>query len=151
MSSDVSQTDLDFVTYGHGVIAFDKAEGLQAQTQAQTPGVRAIAQKLSDRADYFQKLTDQAAAEAGITMPNELPYDLRVRLIHMTIQHGLDFDKTYLADQIASHENFQSSLEAEASGGRNPKLKAIAQQAVPVVQDDLTQLRRLQQTKGMMM
>jgi len=46
----------------------------------------------------------QLAKEAGIKPPDVLRNDLRVRVSHMRLQDGFDFDRSYLDHQIASYE-----------------------------------------------
>jgi putative membrane protein len=142
--STVSKQDLDFVTYATAIIRFDKEEGQLAQKESKNPAVLAAANKISSDADYFAAQIKPAAARAGIKPPDVLPSDLRVRLGHMRLQQGIDFDKNYVNDQIYSHENNLAGLEDEAANGTVPELKALAQQAVPVVQANLARLRPLQ-------
>jgi putative membrane protein len=140
----VSKQDLDFVTYATAIIRFDKEEGQLAQKEAKDPAVLATANKMTSDANYFGAKINPAAARAGIKPPDVLPSDLRVRLGHMRLQQGIDFDKNYVNDQIYSHENNLAGLEDEAANGTVPELKVLAQQAIPVVTENLARLRPLQ-------
>lgn len=100
-NSPASPAEVSFVTNAYQIIKFDREEGDLAKTEAQDPRVKALAQDLVTEANQFAAQLDPVAASAGITPPNVLRNDLRVRLGHMRLQHGLDFDRSYLNDQIA--------------------------------------------------
>ncbi len=124
-------------------------EGQLAQKESRNPEVLAAANKLRGDADYFAAQINQAAARAGIRPPGVLPSDLRVRLAHMRLQPGVDFDKNYVNDQLYSHENNLAGMEDEAANGTVPELRALAQQTVPVVKENLARLRPLQHSMPM--
>lgn len=139
-----SKTDVAFITSSTDIIQFDKEEGKLAAKDSRNPAVLAEANKINNSAEYFAKQIYPAAARAGIKPPADLPTGLRVRLDHMHRQQGIDFDKDYVNDQIYSHQTNLYQLQDEAEHGTDPELKALAQRAVPVVQDDITRLRALQ-------
>lgn len=145
----VSQQDLDFVTYATALIRFDEEEGKLARKEAQDPAMLEAVNKITSDANQFAARIHAAAARAGIKPPGVLPSDLRVRLAHMRLQQSVDFDRNYLDDQIYSHENALAGLEDEAAHGAVPELRALAQQAVPLVKANLVQLRSLQREMPM--
>jgi predicted outer membrane protein len=144
-SAGANTEDVEFITNGYQLIMFDREEGALAQTQAVDPRVKALAAKLVADANRFAARLDPLAAAEGIHPPDILRYSLRVRLGHMQIQHGLDFDQTFLADQIASHQEAISMHEMmAASGGGSAAVRELAGRAKLVVQDNLRELRALQ-------
>jgi len=144
-SAGVNTEDVDFITNGYQLIMFDREEGALAQTQAIDPRVKALAVKMVADANHFAAQLDLLAAAEGIHPPDILRYSLRIRLGHMQIQHGLDFDQTFLADQIASHQEAISMHEMMAgSGGGGAAIRDLAGRVKPIVQDNLRQLQALQ-------
>ncbi|MEN0074532.1 MAG: DUF4142 domain-containing protein [Paracraurococcus sp.] len=144
-----SQAQVDFVTDAYQVIRFDREQGAIAETEARDPRVRAIAQRLVQQANDYAETLFPLAARNGIEPPEVLRYDLRVRLGHMRLQRGLDFDRTYVADQIASHEEaLRSAEELERSGGLDPQFAALLRHGKELVQANLTALRELQRDLG---
>ena len=144
-----NQTDVDSVTAAWSIIHFDQEEGKLAASSSKNAEVLAAAQSMTNAANFFESKLGPASAAAGITLPTALPTDLRIRLGHMTIQQGNEFDRYYVNDQLYSHENNLGALEEEAAHGQNPELIAIAKQGIPVVQKDIAHLRELQRRMPM--
>ena len=142
---DMNSADLDFVTNGYNLVQFDIQEGELAQTYAQTPEVKALAAKLLADAHLAQEKFDPVIKAAGITLPGELRSDLRIRLFHIRRDRGLDFDRSFIEDQLASHEEFlQRYMLMKNTPGQNPQLVALAERAAPRFERNLAELRALQ-------
>jgi putative membrane protein len=137
-----SSGDVEFVTNAYQLITFDRQEGELAQ--AMDPQVRALSAKMVDDANRLAERLAPIAAAEGIQQPNILDYGRRVRLSHMRLQHGLDFDEAYINDQIASHQEALSMHEMMTSSQGSPQLRALAEQAKPLVRENLAQLQAIQ-------
>lgn len=146
--STASPAEVSFTTNAFQIIEFDRREGALASTQAKDPRVKALAQQFVDEANTFAgKLTPLAAA-SGIRPPIELRNDLRVRLGHMQLQQGLDFDRIYLADQIASHEEEVLMQDQMNASDVSPQFAALIQQGQALIRKNLDTLRLLQAQVG---
>ncbi len=150
-SSDVSvnPTEVQFTSDAYQIIEFDRQEGALAKTQAQSPAVKAISDQLTSQANEFAARLAPIAAAASITPPRVLRTDLRVRLGHMRLQQGLDFDRTYVGDQIASHEELlrmQGGMTDE--GAVSPQFATLMRDGTALVRDNLEKLRALQRQVG---
>jgi predicted outer membrane protein len=144
-SAGANTEDVDFITNGYQLIMFDRDEGALAQSQAVDPRVRALAAKMVADANRFAVQLDPLAAAERIRAPDILRYSLRIRLGHMEIQHGLDFDRTFLADQIASHQEAISMHEMMVSSGAgSAAIHELAGRVKPIVQNNLRELQALQ-------
>ena len=138
--------DVAFVTNAYQIIRFDQDEGAQANTEARDPRVKALAQRLVDEANQFEATLAPVAKSVGVTPPNILRDDLRVRVGHMRLQHGLDFDRAYLDDQIASHEEALRNQETMVSGKEtSPAIRDLAQRGEVLLRANLQALRALRQ------
>lgn len=140
--------EVNFTTNAYQIIQFDREEGQLAQTQAKMPRVKAIAQQLTAEADQFAAKLDPVAAGAGIKPPTELRNDLRVRLGHMRIQTGFDFDRTYLDDQIASHEEAIMMQDAMAGGAVSPAYATLIRDGQATIKRNLDTLRSIRAQMG---
>ncbi len=147
-TSTTNSAEVNFVTNAFQIIEFDRQEGKLAQTQARDPRVKVLAQQLTDEANQFAAKLAPVAADAGIKPPTELRNDLRVRLGHMTLQQGLDFDRTYVADQIASHEEEVMMQDLMSTAGVRPAFAALMIQGQDIVRRNLDTLRGLQARMG---
>ncbi len=134
--------EVAFVTNAYQIIHFDREEGNLAQAQAKDPRVKALAARLVDEANQFAAQLDPVAASAGIKPPTVLRDDLRVRLGHMRLSHGLDFDRSYLDDQIASHEEALREEES-MNADPGPRFADLAQHGEVLLQMNLQALRVL--------
>ena len=88
----------------------------------------------------------QAAAEASgeaANMPSALPDDLQAKLAALTRSPAGAFDRAYVADQIAAHQDALSALKTYARDGDTPALKKYAAATAPVVQDHLAHAQAL--------
>ena len=88
----------------------------------------------------------QAAADASgeaANMPSALPDELQAKLAALTRSPSGTFDRAYVADQIATHQDALSALKTYARDGDTPALKKFAAGAVPIVEDHLTRAKAL--------
>jgi predicted outer membrane protein len=143
-SSDMSASDLEFVTNAFNIIEFDLQECTLAQTQAESPEVRAIAAQLLQDALNFKARAAPVAASAGISPPTALRPDLRVRIAHLRLNQGLDFDKTFIEDQIFSHQDALNMQEMVANTPGNPQIAVLSREGTSIVRANLAKLRALQ-------
>ncbi len=140
--------EVSFTTNAYQIIQFDREEGKLAETQAKSPRVKAIAQQLMTEADQFAAKLDPVAASSGIKPPTELRNDLRIRLSHMRVQSGFDFDRTYVDDQIASHEEAIMMQDSMAGGAVSPAYATLIKDGQAAVQKNLDQLRSIRASMG---
>ena len=142
---DMNQADLEFVTEAYNLIRFDRAECSLAPAYAHTPAVKEIAAHLLNDADAFDAKLRPIIKAQGINRPTELRSDLRVRLYHIRLNHGLDFDRSFLWDQIFSHREALHRVEMLLSTpGQNPQLVALAEEGIQAIRENLAALRAIQ-------
>src|SRR5208282_1148363 len=80
-----------------------------------------------------------------IRMRGALRSDLRIRLFHIRRDSGLDFDRSFVDDQIASHVELLDRYNMmEGTPGQNSQLVALAAQARPYLVKNLADLRAIQ-------
>jgi len=110
--------------------------------------VKALAQQLTDGANGFADKLGPVAADAGVRPPALLRNDLRIRLGHMQVQQRLDFDRTYLTDQIASHEEEKVVQDSMSGAGVSPAFATLVEQGQDIIRRNLDTLRSLQAGMG---
>ena len=142
---DMNQADLEFITQAYNIITFDREEASRAPSYAQTPAVVEIAAKLLNDANAFAAKLYPIMQARGINPPTELRSDLRVRLYHLRLNRGLDFDRSFIDDQIASHQEALGRQEKfMGTPGQNPQLLALAREGTEVLRQNLAALRAIQ-------
>ena len=142
---DMNPADLDFVTEAYNLITFDREECSLAPTYAQSAAVKALAAHLLNDANAFAAKLDPIIKARGIRPPTELRTDLRVRLLHIRLNRGLDFDRSFIDDQIASHTEVLARRELLMdTPGQNPQIVALAKEGIEEVRENLAALRAIQ-------
>ena len=89
----------------------------------------------------------QAAVDASgqtTELPTALPDDSQTRYAALALTAAGGFDKAYVADQIAAHQDALEGLRIYARRGDTPALKKFAADAAAVVEDHLTRAKALQ-------
>ena len=135
--------DLQFATNAAQIIHFDQDECTLAETQAKNPEVRALAAQLLQEANDFQARLVPAAAAAGIALPSTLDDERRIRVGHMRLQNGLDFDRTFVEDQIASHQDAVDMMEAMPANDTSA-LADLSRKGNALISANLVKLKDLQ-------
>ena len=144
-SAGVTPAEIDFVTNASAIISFDRDECGLAQAQAKSPEVRAIAAKLLADANQFDEDLRPVAAQSGIKLATILPTTLRNRAARLRLGQGSQFDQSFIADQIASHQDALNLTESViGTPSSNPSLAALSKQGDALVRANLEQLLALQ-------
>jgi predicted outer membrane protein len=142
---DMNPADLDFVTEAYNLITFDREEGSLAPDYAESAAVKALAAHIVNDANAFAAKNIPVMKALGIKPPTELRTDLRVRLYHIRLNRGLDFDRSFVDDQIASHTEVLARRELMmATPGQNPQVVAVAKEGLEKVRQNLAALRAIQ-------
>lgn len=115
-----------------------------AARRARDPRVRAFATML---VTDHQRTTQQvlaAARESGMRPGRVMLTPAQRQMIRQLERAGpMQFDRTYLAQQIPAHQQALMLHQTYARTGRSPALRRVAMGAVPVVQMHLTDARRM--------
>lgn len=145
----VNPVDLDFVTNAWGVIHFDQDLCQQAAVRAHSPRVKALAAKILAYANGFDEKLKVIAASKGISPPKQLRSDLAVRLTQAEQLDGIYFDKMFVADEIATHEEALARAEGmSAEATADPQIKAFLAKAHDDLKTNLELLEKLQAHVG---
>ncbi len=143
--TDMSSADLDFVTAAFNIIEFDRQECTLAATQAKSPAVRALAAQFLQQANAFDMRLRSITEAANVQPPTVLRTDLRVRVAHLRLNQGLDFDRSFIEDQIASHTDALDMQDRMShTQGAHPQLQALAKEGLELLRENLGKLRVLQ-------
>ncbi len=117
--------------------------GQLAESKAQTPAVKQFGQHMiADHTPNNQELAT-LATQKGVTAPTKLDAFHAQQAASLQIQTGAAFDKAYIADEIAGHQQMAQLMQDEIASGTDPDLKAFAQKTMPVVQEHLTMAQQL--------
>lgn len=111
------------------------AGGLAAQ-RGTNLGVRSFGQMMVTDHGNAQAQLQTAANNARLSVSADTS-GLAVMRQQLMMLTGRAFDSTYITMQVAAHQATLTQLQAEASGGIAPSLKAYATAQIPHVQEHL--------------
>jgi putative membrane protein len=139
----LNQTDQDFVTTAFNIMQLDDQEGQLAAVQAADPRVKAIAGDLIAKAETMEPSVDTVLAKDNLTPPARLSDASQGQVTALVPLTGKAFDRAYLNDQIASHQRGVAVFQAEQASTKDPQLRQLASNALPVVQESLGKLQAI--------
>ena len=125
---------------------FEIATGKLAQQKGSSAAVKSFGGMLVDEHTKASNELKAAAAKVpGVALPVVPPPELQARIDALKGLSGEAFDRQFLADQTASHQQTLTALNAYAATGEAQPLKEHAARATGVVQKHLNELNQLQQ------
>jgi predicted outer membrane protein len=125
------------------------ATGKLAQSKGQSAEVKAFGQQMID--DHGAALAKvQALAQArGVTLPTELDSKHKSMSAKLEKLSGAEFDKAYMAQAgVKDHTETHKKLVADAKKIKDPEVKALADQHMPVVEQHLKAAQQMNSGKS---
>jgi predicted outer membrane protein len=125
------------------------ATGKLAQSKGQSAEVKAFGQQMID--DHGAALAKvQALAQArGVTLPTELDSKHKSMSAKLEKLSGAEFDKAYMAQAgVKDHTDTHKKLVADAKKIKDPEVKALADQHMPVVEQHLKAAQQMNSGKS---
>jgi predicted outer membrane protein len=125
------------------------ATGKLAQSKGQSAEVKAFGQQMID--DHGAALAKvQALAQArGVTLPTELDAKHKAMSAKLEKMSGAEFDKAYMAQAgVKDHTDTHKKLMADARKIKDPEVKALADQHMPVVEQHLKAAQQMSSAKS---
>ena len=128
-----SASDAEFVMKASVGNTFEIEEAKLAEQHATDPRLKRFAKKMiEDHTDAESKL-QAAGGKAGDKAEMMLDKPHQAMLDNLKIFSGTDFDKIYIADQIAAHDETVALLSDYKQNGGNKDLKSWADKSLPIV------------------
>lgn len=145
-SATLGQTVEGFATNAAISDMYEIEAGKLAQEKGQSQAVKDFgAMMVKDHTASSTEMKPLATA-AGQTPPAEMDERRKGLVDNLRAASGADFDRTYISQQIAAHEEALNLLNGFAQDGGDAGLKAFAAKAAPVVQKHLEQVRGMENT-----
>lgn len=94
------------------------------------------------------KMNDDLAAIAksmGVSPPDSPSLMQQAKGAATSVLPGSTYDRTYVDQQLSDHKATLALVQGEASGGNDPRLTAFAAKYIPVVEQHIAELEKLQQ------
>jgi putative membrane protein len=111
-----------------------------AQDKSSDEHIKDVAQTmLTDHTEAGQKLT-ALAQQKGVTVPAEMAPADQKQVDKFSSLEGKKFDRAYVKSEIKDHKEMLVILKKEAASGKDPDVKAFAEQLEPTIQKHLDML-----------
>ena len=125
---------------------FEVQEGKMAESMGHSAKVRAFGrQMVKDHTKSTQMVMAAAQASGMPSMaPPPLTADQQQMISQLQGTSGKDFDRTYVQQQMQSHQQALAVQQGYAQNGSDPNLKMAAGKIVPVVERHIQMLQSLQ-------
>jgi len=136
-----------FAAQAAGSDLFEIASGKLAQQKGESSGVKNFGGQLVE--EHTKSSNELKAALANVRppvpLPSAPPAELQAKLQALQGLSGEQFDRQFVTDQIASHQQTLAAVNAYIASGDNPALRDWARKATGVIQKHLQQLNRMSQ------
>jgi putative membrane protein len=138
--ADLSAADKKFIEKVASANSAEIQAAQLAQQKASDPHVKDVAQTmLTDHTEAGQKLT-ALAQQKGVTVPAEMAPADQKQVDKFSSLEGKKFDRAYVKSEIKDHKEMLVILKKEAASGKDPDVKAFAEQLEPTIQKHLDML-----------
>ncbi|HEX8734682.1 MAG TPA: DUF4142 domain-containing protein [Pyrinomonadaceae bacterium] len=138
-----AMTDKDFMTEAAVGGMAEVELGRLASTKAQNADVKKFAQMMvTDHTKANGELKTLAASKS-VTLPTELDAKHKSAMSELQNLSGAEFDKAYVAGQLADHEKTVKLFQTQAMSGTDAEIKAFATKTLPTLQAHLEMVRNL--------
>ena len=143
MTGAASEMDATYVQNAAASDMFEIETSRLALAKATSPAIKTYAQMMID--EHGKSSTDLKAAMAGaaIVVPAGLPTEQSAKLETLRDLSGAAFDRQYLADQRAGHQETLAKINAYLATAAAGPLKDHASKVTGVVQKHLNSLENI--------
>ena len=142
--ADVSEAERDFINKA-AMSGHEEVSTGHTAAESKNTAVAAFGrQMVTDHTKMNAELATIAKSR-GVEPPDSASLMQRAEAAAVSVLPGSTFDKTYVSQQLAGHKEALGLLQNEASTGTDPQLKAFAQTYIPVVEQHIAELEKLQQ------
>ena len=144
-ASTMGANDTDaFVSNASQSDMYEIKAGQMAQQKGQSADVKAFGKEMVTAHTAMTNTLKPLITAAGKTPAADLDQRRKGFIDNLTAANGADFDKAYLNQQKAAHEEALTLMQGYAEHGSDAGLKAAAAKAVPTVQAHLDHVKGLE-------
>ncbi|WP_309643984.1 DUF4142 domain-containing protein [Phenylobacterium sp.] len=137
-----------FVTNAAISDLYEIQAGQIAQAKGQAAGVKAFGKMMVADHTALAAAMNPLVATAGVTPPTGLDERRKGLIDNLNAAAPADFDKVYLAQQTAAHDEALALMRGYSENGDNAALKDAAAKAAPKIQAHLTHVSELSAGSG---
>jgi putative membrane protein len=126
-------TDTEFMQFAAQSGVFELQSSQLASQKSTTVDVIDFAQEMITDHSVQAKELDSLAAVKNISLTKTLPAAKQAIVNRLNGETGSTFDKDYINEQIAAHDETINNFEQAASGAKDADVKAFANKYLPAL------------------
>jgi len=111
--------------------------GRLAAERASHSDVKAFGQKMVDDHEKVDSQLKSIAAEKHVALATALSAKDKSTYDRLSRLSGNAFDRAYMQDMVQDHQTDIAAFKSEASGGKDPDVKAFASKTLPTLENHL--------------
>jgi len=148
-SSKTVMSDQQFVSFAGQTDMVDANLAQLARTAAPSRPVKDYAQKLvTDQTSDFQTLS-KVAHQSSFNLPSAIDQEHNRSVIAPFQKlRGADFDRHFVSEMVSGDIKAIDIYQKEVADARTPALKSYAEQAIPILQANLADAKKLEAAKA---
>ena len=117
----------------------------ESAAKSDNPAISAFGKRMiADHGKMNDELATLAKAK-GVEPPSDADLASQAKAVAESALPGTTFDRHYVSSQLDDHKETLVLFEKEAQSGQDPELKALAEKGIPVIQQHIAELEKLQQ------
>jgi len=133
----LSAQDRKFVTEAAQGGMAEVEMGRVASERGSSADVKAFGRRMMDDHTKANEKLKQVARDKGVTLPTDLPAEMKQERDMLSKLSGAEFDKMYMSHMVKDHQKTVASFEKEAEGGQDQAVRAFAQETLPTLREHL--------------
>ncbi|SDB61941.1 DUF4142 domain-containing protein [Belnapia rosea] len=141
----LSTTDAGFMTTATRGGLAEVQMGQLAQRNGRSPAVKRFGERMvADHSKTNQEML-ALAQQKQITPPDSMGAQHQAIYDRLAGLRGREFDRAYIQAMVEDHREDVQAFQTEAQDGTDPDVRAFAQRHLPVLQEHLRMVERMEQ------
>ncbi|GLW07854.1 hypothetical protein Misp01_29840 [Microtetraspora sp. NBRC 13810] len=140
----LNEQDRTFLAQAHQANLAEIEAGRSAESRGATARVRELGSTLVRDHTKLDGDVRRSADKAGVQLPGSPDTRQREQLAQVDAKSGKEYDRAWVAMEIAGHRQTLSAIAEEEKNGSSAEVKDLAAAAKPVVQKHLDLLQAAQ-------
>jgi putative membrane protein len=141
----VSEQDLTFAEEAAKSGLLEVQLGELATKQADSSDVQDFGRRMVEDHGKANEQLKLIAEEKGITLPDNLDQDQQHTIDELSQLSGEEFDSAYMDQMVKDHENDVVAFREQVESGKDPGLRAFAEETLPTLEEHLNLAQQIDQ------
>ena len=142
-SSALSKSDQKFLTASAQDSISEVAVSEMAVKKATNPQVKAFAQRMVADHTAMNDEMKSMARQKGVSIPKRPDEQHAQQSAALSAMNGAEFDKAYMAAQVADHSKTVAKFEDQAKSAKDPEVRAFASRHAGMMRQHLNEAQRI--------